>query len=140
MAGQTFRPPEKFLPVFNERFGAEGVTTTSTSYITVADSDICVNSNSFKKNGNLWLKFMVHINNNAAGGTTSVQMYRQNAASVVSGTELTVVGSAWGKTATTWLDWSAEANQFESYQIQMKASSGTAECNSAIMILSPIQF
>jgi len=128
--------PEKH---FGAKFGSEGSTTTDTSYATIADSDIALDPDLYKHNGKLWVRFIYHIVNSESDRTTSIQVYRQNAASAVVNSEQTTVSdhSVWQIKDTGWIDWSAETGS-ESYQIQLKTSNvaGTAEYNSAIMLLS----
>jgi hypothetical protein len=120
------------------KFGAEGSTTTSTTYVTIAGSDIALDPSMFKFETTLYMKIIAHIKNDTAGEITYVQIYRQNAGTVVSGSEVSVTGAGWGIVASSWIDWSAEAGN-ESYQIQMKVTGGTGEYNSVLMILSPVQ-
>jgi hypothetical protein len=120
------------------KFGAEGSTTTSTTYVTIADSDIALNPSMFNIVGQLLVKFVYHIKNNTAGETTYIRVYRQEAGTVVTGTEKSVVGAGWGIVETGWIDFSGE-NVAESYQLQMKVTGGVGEYNSALMILSPVQ-
>jgi len=138
------RPPK----IFTAKFGSEGATTTSTAYVTIADSDICIDSSLFMHGGNLWARFYYHLHESLSGGTASIIVYRQNADSTIPATEKSVTGTGWAKLDTGWLDWSNEGSALlggtwgpESYQLQMKTTSGgTAEFNSAIMILSHKKF
>jgi len=67
-----------------------------------------------------------------------MRVLRQNAATVVVGSEASVVGAGWGIVETAWIDWSGESGN-ESYQLQMKVTGGLGEFNSALMVLSPVQ-
>ena len=120
------------------KFGAEGATTTSTVYVTIANSDIAFNPALFKFATTLYVKFIYHIKNDTAGKTTYIRVFRQNAATAVAGSEAAKSDPGWLIVETTWIDWSGE-NMTESYQIQMKVSGGVGEFNSALMILSPVQ-
>jgi len=128
----------QYLPqVVTLKFGAEGSSTTSTSYVTIADSDIALDMSDYRgPNGALWLKFIAHIYNDTDGETTYIQIYRQNAGTAVSGTELSGTGAGWTIAESDWVDMSTESGN-ESYQLQMKVTGGTGMYNSAIMILSP---
>jgi hypothetical protein len=120
------------------KFGAEGSTTTSLTFVTIADSDIALNPALFNVTGTLFVKFIYHIKNDTAGETTYIQVFRQNAATVVAGSEASVVGAGWGIVESGWIDWSSESGA-ESYQVQMKVTGGVGEYNSVLMILSPTQ-
>jgi hypothetical protein len=120
------------------KFGAEGAATTSLDYVTIADSDIAINPALFNVTGQLFAKFIYHIKNDTAGETTYIQVYRQNAGTLVTGSEKSIVGAGWGIVETDWIDFSTESGS-ESYQLQMKVTGGVGEFNSAIMILSPVQ-
>lgn len=120
------------------KFGAEGSTTTSTLYVVIADSDIAFDPSLFRFEGTLYMKIIAHIKNDTAGETTYLQVYRQNAGTVVAGSEVSVVGAGWGIVASGWIDWSAEVGN-ESYQLRMMVTGGVGEYNSVLMILSPVQ-
>lgn len=120
------------------KFGAEGSTTTSTTYVTIANSDIALDPSLFKFETTLYVKIIAHIKNNTSGETTYLRIYRQNAGTVVSGSEVSVVGAGWGIVASGWIDWSAESGN-ESYQVQLRVTGGVGEYNSVLMILSPVQ-
>ena len=128
------------LPVFTIRFGAEDASTTSTSYVTIANSDICINPTIFKRNNKLYVRFIYHAKNSTSGETTYVRVWRQNAGTAVSGSEKSTTGTDWACLDTGWIDWSDEPNTCESYQLDMKVTGGTGYCNCAIMILSSINF
>jgi len=106
--------------------------------VTIANSDIAFNPSLFKLTATLYVKFIYHIKNDTAGQTTYIQVLRQNAGTVVAGSEASVVGAGWGIVETAWIDWSAEATA-ESFQLQLKVSAGVGEFNSALMVLSPVQ-
>jgi len=122
------------------KFGAEGSSTDSTDWVTIADSDIALDPAKYRGlDGKLYLRFIAHIKNDLNTGTTYIRIYRQNAASTVDGTELSNAGD-WAIVDSGWIDWSTESG-YESYQIQLKTTTnGTAYYNSAIMILSPSTF
>ncbi len=124
----------ELLPLCALKFGAEGSTTTSTTYVTIADSDIALDPWLFSVAGLLYLRFLAHIKNNTSGETTYIRIYRQNAGTPISGTELTQAGPDWGIKDSGWIAFSDQG--LESYQIQLKVTGGTGEFNSAVMILS----
>jgi hypothetical protein len=133
-------PPK--IEVVAKKFGAEGATTTSTTYVVVADSDIAFDPQQLRKampNQKLYAKFVYHIGNNGAY-TTYIQVYRQNAGTAVAGSEASKAFAAagWAIVSTGWIDFTNEAE--ESFQLQMKVSGGTGEYNSALMILSNMPF
>jgi len=137
----TIRPVllrAQYLPqVFEVKFGAEGSSTTSTSYVTIANSDVMLDMSNYRgPNGKLYMKFIAHIYNNTSGAYTYIRIYRQYAATAVAGSELSGIGAGWTRAESNWIDMSTESGK-ESYQIQLKVSSGTGQYNSAIMILSP---
>lgn len=105
------------------RFGAEGSSTTSTSYTTIAASDIARDfANMQDTSGTVYIRMVAHLFHNGAG-TTYLRIYRQNAGTAVTGTEVTKSADGWGTVTTGWVDVSAESG-FESYQLQMKTSDG----------------
>jgi len=120
------------------KFGAEGATTTSTVYVTIANSDIAFNPALFKLKATLYVKFIYHIKNDTAGQTIYIRVLRQNAGTPVTGSEASAVGAGWAIVETAWIDWSSESGN-ESYQVQMKVTGGVGEFNSALMLLSPVQ-
>jgi len=122
------------------KFGAEGASTNSTAYVTIANSDISLDPSKYRGlDGKLYLRFIAHIKNALTTGTTYIVIYRQNKASTVAGTELKSAGD-WAIVDSGWIDWSTESG-YESYQIRLKTTTnGTAYYNSAIMILSPSTF
>jgi hypothetical protein len=133
-------PPK--IEVVVKKFGAEGATTTSTTYVVIADSDIAFDPQQLRKampNQKLYAKFVYHIGNNGAY-TTYIQVYRQNAGTAVAGSEASKAFSAagWAIVSTGWIDFTNETE--ESFQLQMKVSGGTGEYNSALMILSNMPF
>jgi len=133
-------PPK--IEVVVKKFGAEGATTTSTTYVVIADSDIAFDPQQLRKampNQKLYAKFVYHIGNNGAY-TTYIQVYRQNAGTAVAGSEASKAFAAagWAIVSTGWIDFTNEAE--ESFQLQMKVSGGTGEFNSALMILSNMPF
>ena len=133
-------PPK--IEVVVKKFGAEGATTTSTTYVVIADSDIAFDPQQLRKampNQKLYAKFVYHIGNNGAY-TTYIQVYRQNAGTAIAGSEASkaFVAAGWAIVSTGWIDFTNEAE--ESFQLEMKVSGGTGEFNSALMILSNIPF
>jgi hypothetical protein len=86
----------------------------------------------------LFVKFIYHIKNDTSGETTYIRVLRQNAGTIVEGSEQSVVGAGWSIKETGWIDFSGESGD-ESYQLQMMVTGGVGEFNSAIMILSPVQ-
>lgn len=138
------KPPK----IFSDSFGSEGATTTSTAYASIANSDKTLDPSLFLNGGNLWARFMYHTNNTGATGTTSICVIRQNAGSTVNGSQKTSIGTGWVWNDTGWINFSNENTRlkgstwgYESYQIQLKTSSGqTAKYNSAIILLSYVNF
>jgi len=128
--------------VFSATFGSEGSTVTgsATAWTTIANSDIALNPTIFMLNGSLWMRFIAHFQNNqaATGSVTYIQVVRQNAGTVVTGTTGSGLGTAWRTFDSGWLNWCSESagGGSESYQIQMHTNGGTATYNSAIMLLS----
>lgn len=134
-------PPK--LEVIVKKFGAEGSTTTSTTFVTIADSDIAFDPQKLVRampNKKLYVKFVYHIKNDTDGETTYIRVVRQNAGTVVSGSEVshTFSSAGWAIEETDWIDFTNETE--DSFQLQMKVSGGTGEFNSALMILSNIPF
>jgi len=135
--------PETLLQriVIALKFGSEGATTTSTSYVTIADSDIAFDPQKIKKampNRKLYAKFIYHLKNDTDGEKTYARIYRQNAGTPVDGSEVSVTGAGWGIVETDWIDFSDESE--ESYQVQMYVTGGVGEYNSIIMLLTNIKF
>jgi len=124
--------------VIGFKFGAEGATTTSTVYVTIANSDIACNPALFKLKATLYVKFIYHIKNDTSGQATYIRVLRQNAGTPVNGSEASAVGAGWAIVETAWIDWSSESGN-ESYQVQMKVTGGVGEFNSALMVLSSVQ-
>lgn len=128
---------EDDFKIVSFKFSGEGSTTTSTTYVTIANSDVALNPADFKVGTKLYVKFIFHLKNQTADIVAYIQVYRQNAATAVTGSEKYTdgVGTEWEILDTGWLDWNAESGA-ESYQIQLKtAAGGTVEFNSALMIL-----
>jgi len=118
------------------KFGGAGDTTTSTTYVVVADSDIALDPSDFVVSGSLYVRFIYHFHNQTTGEVASIEVYRQNDVSSVTGSEATTTGTSWAIKDTGWIDWSGESGD-ESYQIRIKTTDGgTIEFNSALMILS----
>ena len=126
--------------MFSARFGGAGSTTSSDTYVTIANSDIALDPAIFKLSDTLYVRFIYHLRNQTADKIAYIQVYRQDAASAVANSEETVTGTTWTVKDTGWLDWSSESGA-ESYQIQLKTESGgTAEYNSALMIISATDY
>jgi len=123
------------------KFGSEGSTTTSSTYVTVANSDIALDPANFKIAGALYVKFIYHIKCTGTAVDGYIQVLRQNAGTAVTGSEeIGGAGDVWQILETAWIDWAAESGN-ESYQIQIHADgTQTVEFNSAIMILSHIAY
>lgn len=104
-------------------------TTTSATYVTINNSDICFNPANYVSKCKLYARFTYHVVN-SANNTVSVQVWRQDGSSAVSGSEKTTSAphTTWQILQTGWIDFSAET--LDSFQIQMKRdSSGTASVN-----------
>ena len=134
-------PQDASLRPVSFKFGAEGSTTTSSTYVTVANSDIALNPANFAEGGALYVKFIFHIKCTGTAVNGYIQVLRQNAATAVTGSEkYGGAGATWEILETAWIDWSAESGN-ESYQIQLHSDGiETVEFNSAIMILSHIAY
>lgn len=115
-----------------ERFGAEGSSTTATSYTTIAGSDLAFDPDDYRDTaGTVYIRLKAHLQHDGAG-TTYMHLYRQNAGTTVSGTEVTVSGGGWGIADSGWVSISDSGN--ESYQLQMKTSDGaTGSYNSVLL-------
>ncbi|MDY6771334.1 MAG: twin-arginine translocation signal domain-containing protein [Candidatus Nanohaloarchaea archaeon] len=130
-ASQLYRP-------ISFKFGSEGSSTTSTSYTVITDSDIAFNPDNWKVNNNLYIRIYAHLKNDTGSEDTFARVYRQNAGTAVSGTEVSVTGAGFGFADSGWVDLSGDTGS-ESYQIQLKVTGGTGIYNSITMLLSPIQ-
>lgn len=116
------------------RFGSEGSSTTSTSYVVIADSDIVIDFDNWKTpGGKVFVKFKAHLRNDGAN-LTSVEIYRQNAATSVAGSEITNTGD-WTIVESGWIDFSGESGD-ESYQLRIKVAAGTGYVNGAMIIIA----
>lgn len=106
------------------RFGAEGSSTTNTSYTTIGGSDLTLNPDNFRDDaGNLYIRMFAHLKHGNTDGTVYARMYRQNAASVVTGTEVSVTANdGWGVGDTGWL--SLGDSGYDSYHLQLKSGDG----------------
>ena len=124
--------------VFSARHITSEVSTTSTTYATIVDSDVIINAPLFRVDNKLFLKFFAHLKNDTAGETTYARLYRQHAGTVIDGTEVSVTDTAYQIAESDWVDISNETGP-ESYQVQMKVTAATGYCNSAIMLLSYVQ-
>lgn len=117
-----------------ERFGAEGTSTTSTTYVTAAGSDISFDPDEFKDSaGNLYVRLKGHLKHGATSGTSYCRLYRQNAATAVTGTEIAVTANdGWGVGDSGWV--SLSDTGFDSYHLQLKSGDGdTARYNSVLL-------
>ncbi|WP_158058271.1 hypothetical protein [Halorussus halophilus] len=122
--------------VATERFGAEGSSTSSTGYNTIANSDITFNPDDYKdSDGNLYCRLYGHLKHWDNSGTTYARMYRQNAASSVNGTEISVsANDGWGVGDSGWT--SLNDSGYDSYHLQLKTNDGYAgEYNSVLLML-----
>ncbi|NEU58602.1 hypothetical protein [Halorussus sp. MSC15.2] len=120
--------------VATERFGAEGSSTTNTSYATIAGSDLTFNPDDYRDaDGNLYCRFYAHLKHGNNSGTTYARMYRQNAASAVSGTQVSVSASdGWGKGDSGWVNFGDSG--YESYHVQLKSSDGEPVSYNSIIL------
>ena len=128
------------------RFGAEGSHATAIAYSSIGSSDIALDMSDFKRGTKLYMRFKIHLKISGGSGSRTVyaRIYRQNAASAVTGSEVTATGSptSWHFAESSWIDMSAESGD-ESYQIQLKnenIASADVEYNSATMELSPVAY
>lgn len=116
--------------------GAEGATTTSTSYVTIKDSDVVLNFDNWTdSNSNVYIKFRIHLSNNdtfaqdTSGDSLGsyARLYRQNAGTAVSGSEVfyeVEEENDWGIVESSWIDISGDSGD-ESYHIQLKTDDAT---------------
>lgn len=118
------------VKVGENRFGAEGTTTTATSPNTIAASDLVFNPDDYKDaNGDLYIRVIYHLKHAVDGGTAYARLYRQDAASPVDGSNANVedtqasvsVTDRWEHADTGWVELSGDSG-FESYQIQLWTS------------------
>lgn len=120
--------------ISTERFGAEGSSTTSTGYTTIAGSDITFNPDDYKDGaGNLYVRVYAHLKHGTDAGTAYARMYRQNAATVVTGTAVSVTATdGWGIGDSGWVALSDTG--YDSYHLQIKSGDGNpASYNSVIL-------
>ena len=111
------------------RFGAEGSTTTSSGFTTIAGSDLSFDPEHYQDDlDQLAIRLHYHVK-----GDITIRMIRQNAGTVVSGTEESgVFGSSFGLLDTGWVPFTDIG--FESYQIQMRSDDGNdVSYNSVIL-------
>jgi hypothetical protein len=111
------------------RFGAEGSTTTSGGFTTIAGSDLSFSPENYRDDsGQLAIRLHYHVK-----GDITIRMVRQNAGTPVSGTEASgIFGSAFGELDTGWVTF--DDSGFESYQIQMRSNDGNdVSYNSVIL-------
>lgn len=136
---QQILEDDRVSAVFSGRHICSQVSTSSVTYVTIVDSDVIINAPLFKYSGTLYVKFLAHLRNSEVGYATYAQLYRQHAATVVTGTEVSVTNTAYQIAESPWVDISGETGP-ESYQVQMKVpSGGTGYCNCAIILLSYVQ-
>lgn len=130
------------IKVGENRFGAEGTTTTATSPNTIAASDLVFNPDDYKdSNGNLYIRVIYHLKHAVNSGDAHARLYRQDAADPVDGsntnvgdTEVAVtVDDGWGFGDTGWVELSGDSG-FESYQIQLWSSDGEEVAYNSITI------
>lgn len=115
-----------------ERFGAEGSSTTNTAYTTIANSDLTFNPDEYKDDsGTLYIRMKAHLKHQGAG-TTYCRMYRQNAATVVSGTEVTKSGDGWGVSDTGWVQLTDTG--YDSYQLQLRTNDGASGDYNSVLL------
>jgi len=122
------------------KFGAEGAETKSSTFATITHSDIVFDPDDYKDDaGNLEIRLVGHM---AAGdfspATVEARIFRQNASTPVSGTEISVTSDstgkdAWGFDKSGFVDFSNESG-LESYQIQLK-SDGSIDAQMNSMLL-----
>lgn len=107
------------------RFGAEGSTTSSTGYTTIAASDLAFDPDEYKDaDGNLYVRMKAHLKHSANSGDVYCRIWRQNAATAVTGSEVVLtLNDGWGFADTGWIDFGAESGN-ESYQLQLKSGDG----------------
>jgi len=129
---------EAFQRKFEARHITSEVTTTSSSYVTIPDSDVIIDPSWFAQNGRLYLRFVAHLKSDVSGASTFARLYRQHAGTAVEGTEVSVATTEYQIADSGWIDIAGEAG-LESYQVQMKTNASTGYCNSAIMLLSSVQ-
>jgi hypothetical protein len=120
------------------KFGAAGATTTSSTFVTITDSDIAFDPSNYQDdNGNLEIKIVAHLSHSDFG-TVFLRMFRQNAGTAVAGTEVshspTTTGKgAFGFAESPFIDFSNESG-FESYQLQLRSDDGLlCEYNSVLL-------
>jgi len=128
---------EAFQKKFEARHITSEVTTTSTTYVTIADSDVILDASWFEQNDRLYLRFVAHLKSDVSDASTFARLYRQHAGTVVEGTEVSVATTEYQIVDSGWIDMAGEAG-LESYQVQMKTNASTGYCNSAITFLSSV--
>lgn len=121
----------------NFKFGSEGSSTTSTSYTTIANSDVAIDFDKIKdRNGSVFVNIVYHL-----AGDASARIFRQNAGTAVSGTAVSTTASVgnWSFAESGWIDLSSETG-FESYQVQLSSDDGNEVIyNSIIMLVATPQ-
>lgn len=122
--------------ITENRFGAEGSSTTAQSYQTIAGSDLVFNPDDYKDSaGNLYIRVKYHLKHSNNSGTVSARLYRQNAASAVTSTAQSLsLNDSWGTADTGWVDFSGESGN-ESYQIQLESSDGESVRYNSVTIM-----
>jgi hypothetical protein len=111
------------------KFGAEGSTTTSGGFTTIAGSDISFSPENYRDDsGQLAIRLHYHVK-----GDITIRIVRQNAGTVVSGTEVSgTFGSAFGELDTGWVTFGDSG--FESYQIQMRSNDGNDVSYNSVLL------
>jgi hypothetical protein len=111
------------------KFGAEGSTTTSSGFTTIAGSDISFSPENYRDDsGQLAIRLHYHVK-----GDITIRIVRQNAGTVVSGTEVSgTFGSAFGELDTGWVTFGDSG--FESYQIQMRSNDGNDVSYNSVLL------
>lgn len=118
-----------------ERFGAEGSSTTSTSYVTIAGSDLTFDPDEYKDSaGNLYVRLKVHAKHSTDSGDVFVRIFRQNAGTAVTGSEVQqTLNDSWGIGDSGWIDFGSETGA-ESYQLQLKSSDGNSVRYNSVLL------
>lgn len=121
--------------ISENRFGGEGSSTTATAWNTIAGSDLVFNPDDYKdSNGNVYIRVKSHLKHAVNSGDVRARLYRQNAATAVSGTTVSLtLNDSWGTADTGWVDLSGDSGD-ESYQIQLESSDGESVRYNSIAI------
>lgn len=121
------------------QFGAEGSSTTSTTYTTIAGSDITFNPDDWDdSNGDLFIRIFGHLKHSDTEGTAYCRLYRQNAATTVSGTEISVTkNNDWGADDSGWV--SLTDTGYDSYQLQLRSGDGQSVRYNSVTLYFGVQ-